>query len=123
MTPPLSADSRFALFRAQMPISGNWAYFDHAAVSPLPAPAATAVADWARSMAEQGESTWPVGKARVEQLRGMAARLIGANLDEIALVRSTTEGINLVAEGFPWQPGDNVSNAGRRVSQPIYILG
>jgi selenocysteine lyase/cysteine desulfurase len=33
---------------------------------------------------------------------------MGAQLDELALVRNTTEGIGLVAEGFPWQAGDNV---------------
>jgi selenocysteine lyase/cysteine desulfurase len=34
--------------------------------------------------------------------------LINAQASEIALVHSTTEGINLVAEGFPWTAGDNV---------------
>jgi selenocysteine lyase/cysteine desulfurase len=33
---------------------------------------------------------------------------MGALPEEIALVGNTTNGINLVAEGFPWQPGDNV---------------
>ncbi|NQU37588.1 MAG: aminotransferase class V-fold PLP-dependent enzyme [Actinobacteria bacterium] len=37
-----------------------------------------------------------------------AADLLGAAPEEIALLRSTSEGVNLVAEGFPWQPGDNV---------------
>jgi len=34
--------------------------------------------------------------------------MIGAETAEIALVPNTTAGINLVAEGFPWRPGDNV---------------
>jgi len=34
--------------------------------------------------------------------------MIGAQSDEIALVGNTTAGISLVAEGFNWQPGDNV---------------
>ena len=34
--------------------------------------------------------------------------MIDAQPEEIALVPNTTAGINLVAEGFPWQPGDNV---------------
>ncbi len=34
--------------------------------------------------------------------------MIGALPEEIALVGNTTAGINLVAEGFPWKPGDNV---------------
>ena len=45
---------------------------------------------------------------RIEDLRGRAADLIGADAEEIALVPNTTSGISLVAEGFPWRPGDNV---------------
>ena len=95
-------------FRAQMPVCKNWAYFDHAAVSPLPAPTAEAVIAWARDQSENGVACWQKCKARVEVLRTMVARLIGAAPEEIALVRSTTEGITFVAEGFPWQEGDNV---------------
>jgi selenocysteine lyase/cysteine desulfurase len=34
--------------------------------------------------------------------------MIHSQPEEIALTHNTTAGINLVAEGFPWQPGDNV---------------
>src|SRR5690606_19946933 len=45
---------------------------------------------------------------RLGELRELAAQLINAASSEIALVRNTTEGINLVAEGLDWQDGDNV---------------
>jgi selenocysteine lyase/cysteine desulfurase len=45
---------------------------------------------------------------RIDRLRGLAARMIAAEPQEMALVHNTTEGINLVAEGYPWRPGDNV---------------
>ena len=45
---------------------------------------------------------------QIEAARVRAAGLIGAQAEEIALVPNTAAGINLVAEGFPWQPGDNV---------------
>jgi selenocysteine lyase/cysteine desulfurase len=44
----------------------------------------------------------------VEQIRATAAAMFGAEPEEIALVHNTTTGISLVAEGFPWQRGDNV---------------
>jgi selenocysteine lyase/cysteine desulfurase len=91
-----------------MPVAGEWAYFDHAAVAPLPRPAADAMIEWAREAAALGGAGWLEWKAVREALRVRAARLVGADTEEIALVRSTTEGINLVAEGFPWQAGDNV---------------
>ena len=90
-----------------MPVTEKWAYFDHAAVAPLPGPAWRAVADWASDAAENGDISCPAWSRRLEELRALSARMIGANLDEIALVRNSTEGINLVAEGFPWRAGDN----------------
>ncbi len=104
----LQSPDPWAEFRRQMPIAERWAYFDHAAVAPLPCPSRDALLLWASQAAEQGDTVWPQWSQRVEQARRLAARLIGADPDEIALVRSTTEGISLVAEGFRWQPGDNV---------------
>jgi hypothetical protein len=94
-------------FRRQMPVTERWAYFDHAAVAPLTAPARAALTGWAGDATENGYVSGRAWGRQVEQLRGLCARLIGAQDDEIALVRNTTEGINLVAEGFPWRPGDN----------------
>ena len=37
-----------------------------------------------------------------------AARLIGAEPGEIAILKNTSEGLSFVAEGFRWEAGDNV---------------
>ncbi len=110
----------WAEFRRQMPIADRWAYFDHAAVAPLPAAARDALVRWAHQAAEQGDTVWPQWTQRVEQVRKLAARLIAASPDEIALVRSTTEGISLVAEGFRWQPGDNVVTLDNEFPSNLY---
>lgn len=94
--------------RAQMPVARHWAYFDHAAVCPLPEPARAAIAAWADDVAANGTAHWLRYAAQLDGVRRRGAELIGAEPDEIALVRNTTEGINLVAEGFPWRAGDNV---------------
>jgi cysteine desulfurase/selenocysteine lyase len=94
-------------FRRQMPVAEKWAYFDHAAVAPLPGPTRRALADWAGEATENGDVGWTAWSRQVEALRELSAEMIGAQPGEIALVRNTTEGINLVAEGFPWQAGDN----------------
>lgn len=108
MAPELPDDPRWERLRSQMPVVRQWAYFDHAAVSPLPAPTAETVIDWAREQSENGVASWLKCKAKFEALRSHAAQLVGGSPEEIALLRSTTEGINLVAEGFPWREGDNV---------------
>jgi selenocysteine lyase/cysteine desulfurase len=48
------------------------------------------------------------------------ARLIGASHEEIAYVASTTHGIGLVAEGFPWREGDNVVTAAEEYPSNLY---
>jgi len=95
-------------FRRQMPVAAKWAYFDHAAVAPLTDPARAAVAAWAAEAAAEGDTVWHHWSARITEVRRLAARLIDAAAEEIALVGNTTEGITRVAEGYPWQPSDNV---------------
>jgi selenocysteine lyase/cysteine desulfurase len=46
--------------------------------------------------------------ATYEGLRVAAARLIGAESSEIALVKNTSEGIATVAMGLDWKPGDRI---------------
>ncbi|HET6879670.1 MAG TPA: aminotransferase class V-fold PLP-dependent enzyme [Pirellulales bacterium] len=95
-------------FRRLMPCAEQWSYFDHAAVAPLSLPAKSALVNWATEVAENGAVNWPQWAAELEHLRRRAADLVHADVAEIALTHNTTEGINLVAEGFPWQSGDNV---------------
>jgi selenocysteine lyase/cysteine desulfurase len=94
--------------RAEMPVAERWAYFDHAAVAPISKPAAEAVRAWCDQALADGDTRWPEWSRRCEATRDAAARLVGAERDEIALVPNTTAGIGLVAEGLDWRSGDNV---------------
>lgn len=91
-----------------MPITRVWAYLDHAAVGPLSSPAADAMRKYATEAELQGDTVWPSWNARIGSLRDSVADLLHADSDEICMIPNTSTGINLVAEGFPWQPGDNV---------------
>ena len=99
--------SPLARFRAAMPIAERVAYFDHAAVAPLPAPTRDSLRAWLDQAAHEGDQAWGQWSRRIEAVRQAAARLINADPAEIALVPNTTSGIGLVAEGLPWQSGDN----------------
>jgi len=101
-------NSTWADFRRRMPVTEHWAYFDHAAVAPLSGPAQEAIRQWADDAACHGDVNWGQWESRLRDVRCAGAKLIGADPGEVALVRNTTEGISLVAEGFPWRPGDNV---------------
>jgi selenocysteine lyase/cysteine desulfurase len=107
-------------FAAQFPITTKWAFLDHAAVAPLSGPARQALCEWATDMAENGDVFLERWIKRVEQVRASAARLIGADLREIAFIKNTSEGICFVAEGFPWKPGDNVVTAQEEYPANLY---
>ncbi|SRR6056297_612587 len=105
--PPIDRDP-WSWWRRQMPVTAKWAYLDHAAVAPLPVPAVQAISEFQRQASEEGDTVWPEWSRRVETLRAQFAALVGAETDEICLMPNTTAGVNLVAEGFPWSPGDSV---------------
>jgi selenocysteine lyase/cysteine desulfurase len=107
-------------FRGQMPVAERWAYFDHAAVAPLSAPARDALAVWAAEAAAEGDSVYPRWRHRVEAIRHNVAKLLNASAAEVALLHSTTAGINLVAEGFPWRHGDNVVTLANEFPSNLY---
>ncbi len=97
-----------AVFRSEMPVTNEHAYFDHAAVAPLPAAAAERLRRFADQASRSGDKHWMEWSLNVARLRTAAAQLLGASEREVALVPNTTIGINLVAEGFPWKSGDNL---------------
>jgi selenocysteine lyase/cysteine desulfurase len=108
-TEPSSLESEpWQWWRQQMPIAPRWAYFDHAAVAPLSQPARAAIERFADQAATLGDTVWPQWTAEADQLRMNTATLLGCDRREICLVPNTTTGINLVAEGYPWQSGDSV---------------
>ena len=105
---PAPPADQFAALRVAMPVTENYAYFDHAAVAPLPAPAAAAMSDYAASFRDHGDVHWPKWRGRVEACRAGLTSLLNASEDEVAVIRNTTEAIGLVAEGLDWREGDNV---------------
>ncbi len=107
-TQAANSTANWVEMRRQMPVAQKWAYLDHGAVAPISGPAQAAMIDWANQSATLGDTVWPGWAEQVGQTRASAAQLIGAQPEEIALVKNTTEGIGLVAEGVPWELGDNV---------------
>jgi selenocysteine lyase/cysteine desulfurase len=86
---------------------------NHAAVSPLPARAAAALAEYAHELSTRGPLAYPGWSARTAALRESAARLLGVTEElggasSIAIVPNTTFGLSLVAQGLDWRPGDVV---------------
>ena len=94
--------------RKEFPVADEIIFFDHARVAPLPErvrKAVTAFVDDATNFGTVHYETWIL---ELERTRKKFAQLINADIDEVAFIKNTSEGISIVANGFDWQPGDNV---------------
>jgi selenocysteine lyase/cysteine desulfurase len=101
------------------PVLRQWAFFNHAGVSPLPAAAADAM----RAFAAQAESAAYLSSGwyqEIEKLRQQAAALLDCHRDEIAFVKNTSEGISIVANGIDWQWGDRIVTTNVEYPANIY---
>ena len=65
------------------------------------------VEEFARDKA-RGESARELEALRMGRVREKCASLLSVNPDEITFLSSASEGINNVAYGLDWRPGDNV---------------
>jgi cysteine desulfurase / selenocysteine lyase len=108
LTPTPTVPPLWQQYREEFPVTQNLIYLNHAAVAPLPRSAALAMQEWAADALNFGSLHYDRWLDAFENLRVAAARLIGANRSEIALVKNTSEGISTVARGLRWHPGDRI---------------
>ncbi|MFN0067901.1 MAG: aminotransferase class V-fold PLP-dependent enzyme [Limisphaerales bacterium] len=95
------------LRRHEFPVVANQIFLAHAAVCPLPRRVSEAVRDYAAAASAQDQEQ-PVLKDLFPRCRELAAQLIGATADEIALVGPTSLALSFIAGGLPLRKGDNV---------------
>jgi len=84
-------------------------YLNHAAVSPWPRRTVDAVRDFAAENLAWGSRRYPEWVKTETRLRQQLQALINArSVDEIALLKNTSEALSVVAYGLPWKAGDKV---------------
>jgi selenocysteine lyase/cysteine desulfurase len=94
---------------AEFDLSTDLLHLNHAAVGPWPKRTREAVCRFAEENATQGSRRYPQWQATEQRLRERLARLIGAtSAEDIALAKSTSEALSVIAYGLAWQPGDTV---------------
>ena len=93
----------------QFPVIDKLIHLNHAAVGPWPQQTADVVKQFAEENARQGSLDYLKWLEVETQLRENIKMLINAaSVDEIALVKNTSEGLSFVAYGLDWNEGDNV---------------
>jgi selenocysteine lyase/cysteine desulfurase len=106
--PSLAAAPLWRQYREEFPVTEHLIYLNHAAVAPVAKRSARAMQAYAEDALQFGSLHYDQWLDTYEQLRVAAARLIGAQRGEIALVKNTSEGIATVAMGLDWRPGDRI---------------
>ncbi|MBI3879291.1 MAG: aminotransferase class V-fold PLP-dependent enzyme [Verrucomicrobia bacterium] len=95
------------LRREEFPVACSKAFLAHAGVCPLPRRVAEAVAHAAlNSAADDQEAV--IGLDHLRTTRALAAKLIHAQPEEIALVAPTSLGLSMVANGLKFRRTDHV---------------
>ncbi len=84
-------------------------YLNHAGVAPWPRRTREAVIRFAGENSCRGAADYPRWLRVEKQLRDHLKRLLNApSIDDIALVKNTSEALSMVAYGLDWKQGDNI---------------
>ena len=93
----------------EFPLQDGLIYLNHAGVSPWPIRTTRAVKDFAEENMVQGSQNYLKWIEVETSLRHKAECLINApSINDIALLKNTSEALSVVAYGLDWKTGDNV---------------
>ncbi|MDQ7821183.1 MAG: aminotransferase class V-fold PLP-dependent enzyme [Candidatus Eremiobacteraeota bacterium] len=107
--------------RKLFPVAGKSLYLNHAAVSPYSTRVAKEMKNFIRARTfSDNVDLYPSLMEKVEAARLQIAQLIGAPPDLVALVKNTSEGLNILAESLPLKAGDRVLLFEREFPANIY---
>lgn len=87
----------------------NIIHLNHAAVAPWPLVTRDAVIEFANENAAIGSQNYALWMQTEQQLKQKLKQLINAqSTDEIAILKNTSEGLSLIAQGLSFNAGDNI---------------
>jgi cysteine desulfurase / selenocysteine lyase len=93
--------------RKQFPTTEKLTFLNSGMKMILPKQVAEAMQEWIGDVyATAGETAFSM--AEIEKTRAAVAKTFGAPVDTISLIKNTSEGVSIIAQGFPWREGDNV---------------
>jgi len=104
----LPTDERWGRVRGAFMLDPQWAYMNNGTLGPMPRPVYDTVVERYRELAAQPGAPNAVHGRLMEEVRKKAAAFVGADPDEIALTRNTTEGMAFVINGLDLRAGDEI---------------
>ncbi|MDE0812098.1 MAG: aminotransferase class V-fold PLP-dependent enzyme [Alphaproteobacteria bacterium] len=102
-----AAGPDWAALRKEFPTTANCTYLNISNKAILPRSVEESMRQWMNDIYDNaGEDAFSM--QGVEETRDAVAETFGAPRECLALIKNTSEGVNVVAQGFPWREGDNV---------------
>lgn len=99
----------FQSCQREFPIRARRFYLNNASIAPASTRVIAAIDRFLADVRDHGDAHYPAWCQHADEvIKAKIARLIGAERDEIAFVKNTTEGLTIVANGLDWRAGDNV---------------
>ena len=127
LSSPLSTipdnDAYWEMVRQQFPFREDKVPMNAANLCPSPRQVAEKVVELTQDIDEDCSfNNRAKFKSTLEHSRYQVANQLGVTGDEIALVRNTSEANNIINNGFPLKPGDEIV-FGIKTIQPTMLLG
>lgn len=98
--------------RKELPVLERLVYLNTGTAGPLPRRTAAAITAANERQLLDGRASFKVYLEEyfplLDDVRARFARLLGADVGEIAITHHTTEGMNIAIWGLNWQPGDEI---------------
>lgn len=91
-----------------VPVRKGRIFLNHAGVSPLSDRAAQAMKDAIDNFQGMTPKEWMTNETSLSRCRRALSQMLNAPEADLALTRNTTDGVNWVANGLAWNPGDRV---------------
>ena len=90
------------------PVKKNYIYLAHCGISPLFSGAYLKELEISRAQRDTGALAFKRYEDHLDELRATAAALLQTSPENLAFVKNTSEGMGLIANGYPFEKGDRI---------------
>jgi cysteine desulfurase / selenocysteine lyase len=107
--------------KKEFPIKKEMIYFNNASIGPMSYRVISRINEFLNDVRDHGRVHYPEWCQYADTvIKQDIGTLIGADSNEIAFVKNTTEGILIVSNGLDWRPDDNVIIADIEYPSNVY---
>jgi selenocysteine lyase/cysteine desulfurase len=103
-----SEDDFWRKVRGEFLLDKDWTYLNNGTLGPTPKPVYYELVERYHDLAQDPGQPNTDQAAAADDVRKRAAAFVGADVDEIGLIRNTTEGMNFMLGGLDLQSGDEI---------------